>query len=388
LDDPVQKYWPGFSIKTNPPNARGVTFRQLATQLSGLPSADPCLYFPACNITTFQAFQRISEEFISVHPSDYLPHYSDLAFSVLGRALEKPAAMSWEDHLTERILQPLGLQSTGWEYTPEIIAQMPIPSLGLFKLPNEVAFIDMDWSRPTGGMHSSVNDLIKFVHMFLNSTHDTSIVQSASLREMLLPSYINDDRYSGFGFPFEIFYLESSRTWAYTKGGFFPGFTAEMAMIPKLNYGHVVLNNNIYAILVSDLINDIFVPALEAYLKGQQVLPPNPGNLTLFEGVYQASNAPFPFPVNYTVTVWEEKNLLNMTTQTTSSPRGSTGPTLQWYSGNMFKILSPPGQCFSMESDSGGEFVTFDFDQGKNQVTSFTYLETDPLYSIILSRIA
>jgi len=169
LDDPISKYWPNFSIKGRVPNSQGLTFREMATQLSGLPGGSPCQYIPACNITTEEGFQIISDSFISVHETDYLPHYSDLGFVVIGRGLEQPTGTTWEDWITENIINKLGLNNTGWEYAPDVIAKMPPPFMTSIPVGPHLAFVDMLWARPTGGMYSTSSDLVKFIEMFLSS---------------------------------------------------------------------------------------------------------------------------------------------------------------------------------------------------------------------------
>lgn len=72
---------------------KGITFRQIASQLSGLPRECPCVL--PCNVnnsfyfsnffqeTSETMFERIAEQYL-IFPPYTRPSYSNLGFSILG----------------------------------------------------------------------------------------------------------------------------------------------------------------------------------------------------------------------------------------------------------------------------------------------------------------
>jgi len=114
--------------------------------------------------------------------------------------------------------------------------------------------------------------------MFLNGFNSidgaNGRISSAALREMLLPSFINDDQSSGFGFPFEWFFLSDIKVWLITKGGAFPGYTAGMLMIPKLNFGVAALANNVDGDVFGSRGRERVSPFLGASPQGQSATSP------------------------------------------------------------------------------------------------------------------
>jgi len=345
----------------------------------------PCSYFDnGCNITTDEAFANYATNGSIVFPTDYYPHYSDGAFAILARALEGPAGITWEDFLDQMVFPILNMTNTGYSYSTEIIKEFAPPLYSSFIVPDSLAFIDMDWSRPTGGMYSSANDLLKFASLFL--TADTpnpaqKILTPGSIREMLLPSFINDDQSSGFGFPFEWFFAPKSQMWMITKGGSFPGYTANIALVPKMNFGCVSLSNNLIGSEICTFLTDYILPTIQDYLVKKDPPPPNPGNLTAFVGTYYYSYPEYATILNENVSIFLDPSgeFLWAGTDFDGSSEGAVP--LKWIQGNTFQELppvDPPQPCIEVEI-SFYNYINFQTNfQG--EVVSFQEDGSDPFW--------
>jgi len=213
--------------------------------------------------------------------------------------------------------------------------------------------------------------------MFLNGFNSidgaNGRISSAALREMLLPSFINDDQTSGFGFPFEWFFLSDIKVWLITKGGAFPGYTAGMLMIPKLNFGVAALANNVDGDVLALEAASVFLPFLEQVLKANQPPPPNPGNLSSFVGEYISVYPPMP-EVHIPIQISLSKQ---GTLQYDKTP-------LMWVQGNVFRMEPVKGkECFSMEIGSTFEFVFFEASkENPDEVISFVTPGIDPYFGV------
>ena len=254
----------------------------------------------ACEISNAEAWKRLSTERQTFAPMYESPHYADSAYAIIGRALEEFATdgRSYEDYVMQEIFAPLGMKNSFYELTSERAAQLPP---GMNGNGTEYSFlykVDFHWARPTGQLYSTVNDIAKLQSFFLQgkgSPVNKLGMRSSTIREMLLPAYVNDDFATAYGFPFETYASsayglgETSAYWFAAKGGSVPGYEAFMLLCPKLQLGVVALMNNDQASDAVGYITRQVVPALEATLLDLAQQPLDPGNLTSYEGIYKVS---------------------------------------------------------------------------------------------------
>ena len=81
--------------------------------------------------------------------------YSNLGFSSLGRLLENIVGVKVEDWVSKYITQPLGMSSTGYNFTQEVINRMAVGYNYGQLAPNTTT--SCQWGNPSGGMYSTVN---------------------------------------------------------------------------------------------------------------------------------------------------------------------------------------------------------------------------------------
>lgn len=163
LDDPVAKYLPK-TVHVPARNGKEITLLDLAMHVSGLPrmpsnfsSKDPAN--PYADYTVQQMYDFVSSYQLTRDIGEKY-EYSNLAVGLLGHALALRAGSDYETLLRTRILEPLGMKSTGIVLTDDMRARL-VPGH------TETLKRTSNWDIPTlagaGGIRSTVNDMFKFL---------------------------------------------------------------------------------------------------------------------------------------------------------------------------------------------------------------------------------
>jgi len=394
VDDEVVKYFPDFYLR-NPwgsISTKGITFRQLATHLAGLPRETPCDDFFSkesathfrktltsktrekrkdlpCNISNREMFKRLHNlQYIS--PPDMLPVYSNLGFSLLGNMLASIANSSFNDLIMSDIIQPLKLKNTG------VIIQNANPSLlatpynqDLSECTVSNCLNDFGWSNPAGSFYSSARDLASLMSLFFRDynkydKYNGQILDGSSIRDMFRPQWINTDLNSGFCMPFEI--VKFHDYLLKTKRGDVNGYAIEIIMVPEFKLGILVMTNIVeHAPYYAKPIAKIIIPKIHAaftFLEEKVVPPPN---IQKYVGNYYYQEFG-----NYNISV----SISNAETLLIYSNDVELDNILTWTTNNTF-IMSPPfgdmNVCWDVQS--GNYFQTVYFQSnGNGDIISLT----------------
>jgi len=153
LDDPVANYLPAFREHGDGPfDRRDVTIRHLMSHTSGAAiDGDNTPELLPTNLARIQ---------INTVP-DTVFQYSGLGMLILERTLEAATGKDLEVLLNERIIGPLGLESTGYVYEGSSTEQL----LPLLK--DQYRFSESG-KRAGSGLYTSARDLNKFGQFWLN----------------------------------------------------------------------------------------------------------------------------------------------------------------------------------------------------------------------------
>ncbi|XP_021325627.1 putative beta-lactamase-like 1 [Danio rerio] len=309
LDDPLGKYLKNFTIK-NPLGKRrdhdpksvsesrsskevhisSVTLRRMASQLSGLPRrlrATTLLW----KGNTQAAVDLLQDDVLVADPGTKC-HYSNLAFSLLAHVMaEKVAGMDYQRWVTENILQPLGMEDTGFEITPQIKNRMAV---GVYSSGRPAPLYDLGWYRPSGQMYSTPADMAKLAMMLLGAFY-WQVLQPDTLKTMLTPLFRCENSYfaNQTGTPWEV--NEQLGYDVIRKDGDLDGYSASISLVPRLKLGLVILmagSKPVDEDLVAKTYSYI-IPAMEsAFRDTPRVLipPPDP---TPYVGYFTYSNITF-----------------------------------------------------------------------------------------------
>ncbi|KAI9716957.1 MAG: hypothetical protein M1828_007471 [Chrysothrix sp. TS-e1954] len=294
LEDSIAKWLPELvELRDATGNADGprwenITLRSLASQLSGLPRESvrstpfwdlandlddpssigfPPLGFeklPSCdrNKTSMDPVPCSRGDFLkdiasrsSVMPSNYRSSYCNIAFSLLGLALESATSQSFSSLLSSTILDPLAMTRTSFDTPPSAIGVIPT--------------IRNDWSlnlghlNATGGLYSSSSDLSKFLrHILSNSDLKHTWLKPTSF------SYASMQ--SAYGMPWEIYRTtdltpSGAPVEIYTKAGGLAGYSLEILLIPDYDVGVTILTAGDPSAMpwLRRTVTEKLVPALE-----------------------------------------------------------------------------------------------------------------------------
>jgi serine-type D-Ala-D-Ala carboxypeptidase/endopeptidase len=271
LNDPIDKYLPP---NVTIPQYKGhkITIEDLATHTSGLPEF-PSNYCPSfaisnaqsledkvqhvrnlmsCtkNFTIGQLYQSLSNTTLTRDPGSKY-EYSTFGTGLLGRILTLKSNMSsYDELLTERILNVLGMNSTSIYLSDEQKSRLAIGHLSgrelpLFNISNPLV--------PGGGLYSSADDLLKFISAnigLIKTKLDSAMQTSHLIRHstgFLIPNNIavsgkngNIELYIGLGW---LITTNLGNEIIWHNGGTVGGYNAFMGFNPATNRGIVVLCN-------------------------------------------------------------------------------------------------------------------------------------------------
>lgn len=159
LDDPVAMYLPqGLELPSG--GGEKITLLHLATHQSGLPRLPTNLVSPDVDYTVDQLYEFLAEHELRREPGAEF-EYSNLGFGLLGHALGLAAGGAYEDVLRRRVLEPLGMEMTGFPSRRDVGGWMveghdpggnPVPR---WYLPEPL--------RGGGGLNSSAEDMLAFL---------------------------------------------------------------------------------------------------------------------------------------------------------------------------------------------------------------------------------
>lgn len=245
IDQPLQKYLPGFAPKTRQPQA-AITVRQLMTHHSGLPR-DRFKGFQNPEPRPFAELeQEMSDEYVAYAPDQHFS-YSNIGISLVGRVVETQSAVPFAQYMRQSVLVPMGMSHTSFDTGPAASAQM---SLGYRKneaVP-EVPLRDV----PAGGLNSSANDMSRFLAMVF--TEGTSggqqILKPQTVAEMLRPQNtsvpLDSNFHVGLGWMLSTLgksTIQNAGPVAH-HGGSIGMFRSALYVLPQHKLGVVVLGNS------------------------------------------------------------------------------------------------------------------------------------------------
>jgi D-alanyl-D-alanine-carboxypeptidase/D-alanyl-D-alanine-endopeptidase len=152
LDDEVGRY---LSAGAN----AGITVRQLATHTSGLPRLAPNMRLPTVDLGNPYAGFGVEQAEEGLRQAAGVPGatllYSNFGYQLLGLVLERVSSLPYAQLITDRLLAPLGMSSSG---VGSNAGGIPLPGHDhRGELPH--------WDRPlaaAGGVEATIGDLARY----------------------------------------------------------------------------------------------------------------------------------------------------------------------------------------------------------------------------------
>ncbi|KAH9904273.1 beta-lactamase/transpeptidase-like protein [Xylariomycetidae sp. FL2044] len=207
--------------------------------------------------------------------------YSNLAYHLLGYALEAITSRNFTEMLETDIINKLGLQRTFYTKPPDEYGVIPPGA------ENGWAY-DLGEARPTGNMYSSVVDLSIVGRAIFRNT----LIPGSLTRRWLKPAGLTAEIYEGISYPWGIRRIPLSGVDgnrivdAYSKAGSINVYSSLMVLLPDYEVGFNALlaggwpgNSNWD---IADAIGAVLLPALEEAAREQA--------RAMYEGTYDAAD--------------------------------------------------------------------------------------------------
>ena len=175
LDDPVAKYLPE-SVKMPTRNGKEITLRHLVTETSGIDLDSLLTYLnpnpkragnPFADYTVEKMYAFLSGYKLTRDPgAKYVHGRPDMG--LLAQAIALKAGANYESLVVDRICRPLKMDSTRFTLTPELKSRLATRHNQFGEaLPTSM---DPEVMMPLSGLHSTANDLLKYVSANLGLT--------------------------------------------------------------------------------------------------------------------------------------------------------------------------------------------------------------------------
>jgi CubicO group peptidase (beta-lactamase class C family) len=211
------------------------------------------------DLVTHTSFEEFLDSIRAKEPI-YAPNqkstYSNVAFNLLGLALENVTGLPYSRYIERSIFEPLNMTSSSLEKPDDSVAVLPKG--------NNYWDIEEGVQRPTGGIYSSSADLSRYLRYIL--THYNALTPALN---WLHPSSYSTGLNSFFGMPWEIYRTanilpDTDRPVTFvTKSGGLPGYVSIIMIVPDYDLGVTILVGG-NGQLLSKLRKLVTVPLVEA----------------------------------------------------------------------------------------------------------------------------
>jgi CubicO group peptidase (beta-lactamase class C family) len=209
----------------------GATIRQLLSHQGGLAAEWPV---PLADGETLLELAEREPERLPFGPGE-LFSYSNAGFWFVGAAIERILGTSFDEALAERVLEPLGLASTGFEAAKAARGHEQVsPGAGEHG-PAETRYPRVRW--PGGGLFSSVPDLLGFAEHHLGAPGPLTPASVAELQRPLS---------SGPGFEYGLGWMLRERQGrrCVEHPGSVLGFQSLLLLVPDESLAFAALTNS------------------------------------------------------------------------------------------------------------------------------------------------
>ena len=216
-----------------------ITVYHLLTHSSGIPNITALPHFreevsrnPHKPKETLKEFSNLDLEF---EPGSKTK-YSNSGYLLLGVILEEVTSQTYEDLLKKRILDPLGLENTGYDHYQNILERRASGYARKKGGYERAEYIDTSVPFSAGMLYSTVGDLFKWTR----ALHSGKVFKNPVTLEQMTSRHIGD---SGYGLMIQDITLGELQILSIQHAGGIPGFGSFLMYLPKQEYTIAVLSN-------------------------------------------------------------------------------------------------------------------------------------------------
>jgi CubicO group peptidase (beta-lactamase class C family) len=261
-DDPITDYLPYFCLKIKSDNPEDqVTLRDLLSHRTGFfhmeliqkainwgqdpdwdLKSDPLRSSREALLKAAAAFEP-KDDFQSKH------NYSNIGMVAAAEASGKAANLDWDALMKKRVFEPLGMTNTTTSITQ--IKDFHNLATGYLKGKDDykpVMLINMDVVSPAGGINSCARDMVNFLKLLLNggTYKGNRLINKAEIEEMWTTQIQGADvggLMPGASYGLGWFVRSWNGYRVVEHAGNALGYTANIALIPELGIGYVMMSN-------------------------------------------------------------------------------------------------------------------------------------------------
>jgi len=240
VQDKIIKFFPEVA------NGNKITIHNLLTHTSGLYNYTRDSVFWLHEVDQSFSHEKMISRF-ATKPLDFEPgtkySYSNSGYLLLGYIIEKVSGQSYEQYIRKNIFQPLGMNSSGFDF-----GKAPNRAYGYYD--NGTAFIkailvDSTGAHAAGAIYSTTEDIYKWVQ----AIHQKKLLKEESWKAGFTPFKGN------YAYGFIVDSTKSNkRIW---HNGGIHGFVSHMEYFPQTNSAVILLSNYMQSDLMklSDALN-------------------------------------------------------------------------------------------------------------------------------------
>jgi CubicO group peptidase (beta-lactamase class C family)/pimeloyl-ACP methyl ester carboxylesterase len=248
-DKPIRDTWPAFRA-LDPTVTREATLRDILCHRTGVGKDESLLYY-AMPTKRSQLLIRLPEV-QQAAPFRTEMRYSNVMYTAAGQVVEQVTGQDWDEHMSKRIFQPLGMSRT--TTSVKALAKLENVAVPHVRVGDETfvtEFADQDNIGPAASINSSVADLAQWLLLMTNGGRHQAkqFLDPAIVGEMLKPHVLmpadpvhGEHVFCAYGLGFMLWDYHGHRIAAHS--GMSGHSLAMIGLVPEKRVGVVVLANH------------------------------------------------------------------------------------------------------------------------------------------------
>lgn len=248
LDDPLVRHIPEFAaVRCQHGPVEEITIRRLLCHHSGLITEGPFSYWSSMDFPTMAEILAKLPETEAVIAPDSAAKYGNLAYALLGEVVERLSGRAFADYVREEIFTPLGMASSSFVATPELLARK---ATGYDEHPYEdeplpVRHTETNGIAAAAGLYTTVADLARWIAFQFKEDGGervgAQVLAGRTLAEMHHPQHVDPTWTMGNG----LGWMSSRRGERIDvgHGGSIHGFITQISFNVPRGLGVIVLTN-------------------------------------------------------------------------------------------------------------------------------------------------
>jgi CubicO group peptidase (beta-lactamase class C family) len=249
-DDTLEDYISGLKFHGPFADTRQPTIRQIAAHVSGLPAEAPLDYRETFIWPSTEEILESIKGLVLMAPPQTEFRYSNLGYALLGHLIEQVSGKSYEEMVTEVLLEPLGMKSSSFD-DAYFWGNREDPSVA-FGYAGEDCEVADPYEPPwksyagflaAGGLWATTEDLARFISFQFSDgkVNGKEILNVSTLKEMHAPVFVFPDWSTAIGLGWGM-----GPKAGYTNvrfEGSAGGFQVRIQFVPSLKIGVALASN-------------------------------------------------------------------------------------------------------------------------------------------------